>query len=56
MAYLELRVICMLCTSVRVVGGEEENKKGGRNIMVLEYSAQINPRPLCALTARANGG
>lgn len=46
----------MMCASVRVVGGEEEKKKGGMNIMVLEYSAQINPRPLRAPTARANRG
>lgn len=36
------------------MGGEEENKNGGKNIMALEYSVQINPRPLCAPTATSN--
>lgn len=41
----------MMRTSVRVEGGEEENKNAGKNIMVLEYSAQMNPRSLCTPTA-----
>lgn len=34
-----------------MVRREEENKNGGKNIMALEYSRKIYPRPLCAPTA-----
>lgn len=37
-----------------VVGGKEENKNGGENIVVLEYSAQTHPRPLCAPPATSH--
>lgn len=44
---VELRAVYTVCASVRVVGGQKEKENRCKNIMILEYSGQINPRPLC---------
>lgn len=44
---VERRAVCTLSARVTVMGGQEERENRHENIKTLEYSGQINPRPLC---------